>query len=683
MDLSRLLRPRSIAVFGGRFAEAVVEQCDRAGYEGALWPVNPKRKDIHGHPCFADVRDLPAAPDAAFIGVNRQQSIEIIEALAAMGAGGATAFASGFKETGAEGENLQNAFIEAAGQMPVLGPNCYGLINYLDGALLWPDMHGGRRVASGVAILAQSSNIAINLTMNKRGLPIAYMATVGNQAVVAMHDMIEAFLDDPRVSAIGLHMEGVSDGQALADVMEKAHAKGVPVVVLKSGKSKGGARLTLSHTASLSGSDAVMDAFFARLGIARVDTLSRFLETLMLLHVGGPLGGNSIVTMSCSGGEAALISDVGAQRGINFRPFTKPDSKRISKTVNELVTVSNPFDYHMFDWANEQRLGATFTAVMKCAYDLHILVLDFPREECGSDADWHKSLRALKAAADETGGRAAVLATLPENMPEHVAIELIEMAITPLSGIDDAMAAIAAAARLGAPGRASRFELLPGATGDGRALSEWQSKQLLAGFGIEIPEGRLCTTVDEAVAAAEALGFPLVLKAVGAELLHKTELGAVRLGITDEAGVRVAAGDLVGVGEGILVERMCENAICELIIGVNCDPVLGLYLLVGFGGILTEIVADSCIFLMPAQPQEILQAIMSLKVAPLLKGHRGKPEADLGAIVDAVTGVQNYAIQHAGQLIELDINPLIVKAHGAVAVDALIRQEKQDDRRAN
>jgi len=675
MDLSRLLRPRSIAVFGGKFAEAVILQCQQMDYKGELWPVNPNRSDVLGHACFATTGDLPGPPDAAFIGVNRNKTINVIAELSAMGAGGATAFASGFKETGAEGESLQNAFIEAAGDMPVIGPNCYGLINYLDGALMWPDMHGGRRVKRGVAILAQSSNIAINLTMNRRGLPIAYLATLGNQAVVGMPAMIEAYLDDPRVTAIGLHLEGINDPEALAAAIKKAHDRGVPVVAIKSGKSEGGARLTFSHTASLSGSDTVMDAFFENLGVARVDTLSRFLETLMLLHVGGALPGNNIVTMSCSGGEAALISDVGEHRGISFRPFTDKDTKRIRKTVNELVTVSNPFDYHMFDWGNEKNLNGTFKAVMESGHDLFILVLDFPREESGSDHDWQASLRALEDAATVTGGRAAVLATLPENMPEHIALDLLQKGITPLCGIDDAMAAIHAAAMLGGPGPATRFKMLssPDPARVGKTLTEWQSKQLLNQYGIDIPEGQLCHSVEEALEAAKKLGYPLVVKAVGSKLQHKTELNAVRLGLVDEAGIRTAANDLIGLGEAILVERMAENPISELIIGVNIDPVVGMYLLIGFGGIMTEIIADSRILLMPAGRAEITKAIMSLKAAPLLCGYRGRPVADLDAIVDTVLAVQSLAVDHAGKLIELDINPLLVNSGGAVAVDALIR----------
>jgi len=675
MDLSRLLRPKSIAVFGGKFAEAVIEQCAKIGYAGDLWLVNPKRRDVSGATCFADIADLPAAPDAAFIGVNRNQTITVLEELSAMGAGGATAFASGFRETGAAGGDLQNAFIAAAGDMPVVGPNCYGLINYLDGALLWPDIHGGRRVDRGVAILTQSSNVAINLTMNRRGLPIAYVATLGNQAVIGMPALIEAYLDDPRVTAIGLHMEGISDPQALAAAMYKAHAKGIPVVAIKSGKSAGGASLTFSHTASLSGSDAVIDALFERLGIARVDTLSRLLETLMLLHVGGPLRGNNVTSMSCSGGEAALISDVGEHRGVGFRPFDEQDTARIGETVSPLVTVSNPFDYHMFDWGNEDRLRATFTAVMHSGHDLHILVLDFPRAECGDDAEWQMSLRALQAAATATGGRAAVLATLPENMPEQVAIDLQQKGITPLCGIDDAFAAIRAAARLGEARPAPVFTALPGPPdGDaGQMLSEWQGKKLLSGYGVAIPEGRLCASIDDAIGAARELGYPLVAKAVGAELIHKTELNAVRLGLNDEAALSAAAADLFALADAVLVERMTQDAVCELIIGVNHDPVVGMYLLVGFGGILTEIVADTRVVLMPTDRGEIIAAIRSLKSAALLDGHRGLPAADLDAIADAVLGVQKFAIDHGGRLIELDINPLLVKSDGAVAVDALVR----------
>ena len=210
-SLDRLIRPQSIAVFGGREARRVIEQCDRMGFPGEIWPVHPSLDIVLGRRCYRSVDDLPATPDAAFVGVNRMLTVEIVRKLAAVGAGGAVCYASGFSEAAgefADGIALQAALVEAAGAMPIVGPNCYGLINGLDGALLWPDQHGIIRVEKGVAILTQSSNIAINLSMQRRGLPIAYLMTAGNQAQTGICDLAMATLEDPRVTAVGLHVEG-------------------------------------------------------------------------------------------------------------------------------------------------------------------------------------------------------------------------------------------------------------------------------------------------------------------------------------------------------------------------------------------------------------------------------------------------------------------------------------------
>ncbi|MGB0866026.1 MAG: CoA-binding protein, partial [Granulosicoccaceae bacterium] len=239
MKLDRLLRPRSIAVFGGAWGRNVIEQCQRAGFSGDLWPVHPTAEKIGGLTCYRSVAELPGAPDASFIGVNRHISIEVVEQLAARGAGGAVCFASGFAEAAAEDKQaaqLQEQLLAAAGDMPILGPNCYGLINYLDGALLWPDQHGGEPCDSGVAIITQSSNILLNLTMQRRALPLAYALTAGNQAQQGLASMASALLDDERVTAIGLHIEGFGDLQALHALAVKAHAKRVPIIALKMGR---------------------------------------------------------------------------------------------------------------------------------------------------------------------------------------------------------------------------------------------------------------------------------------------------------------------------------------------------------------------------------------------------------------------------------------------------------------
>ena len=248
-------------------------------------------------------------------------TVEVVRDLSAMGAGGAVCFAAGFAEADAEtgnGRSLQDALISAADDMPFLGPNCYGFINYLDGALLWPDQQGGRRVEQGVAIVTQSSNIAINMTMGAGGLDLAYVVTAGNQAVADLAEIGAGLIDDSRVTALGLHIEGIGDLAAFEALAAKARAMGKPVVVLKVGSSDAAQAATISHTASLAGSDAGANALFARLGLHRTRTIEGFLEALKLAHITGPLASNRIASMSCSGGEASLMADLAEPLGLTF-----------------------------------------------------------------------------------------------------------------------------------------------------------------------------------------------------------------------------------------------------------------------------------------------------------------------------------------------------------------------------
>ncbi|MFO7919813.1 MAG: CoA-binding protein, partial [Nioella sp.] len=321
-DLDRLLRPRSIAVVGGgAWCANVVRECRKIGFSGPLWPVHPARREVAGVRAFASPADLPGVPDAVFIGVNRHVTVEVVGQLARMGAGGAVCFASGFAEAARElpdGPELQAALIAAAGDMPMLGPNCYGFLNALDGALLWPDQHGLVPVTRGVAIVTQSSNIAINLTMQARGLPIAYVMTAGNQAQSDLAALGRGVLADPRVTALGLHIEGIGDLAAFEALAREARALGKPIVALKIGASPAARAATVSHTASLAGTDAGGRALLRRLGIAQVQTLPELLETLKLLHLGGPLASNRIASLSCSGGEASLMADLAEARDLHF-----------------------------------------------------------------------------------------------------------------------------------------------------------------------------------------------------------------------------------------------------------------------------------------------------------------------------------------------------------------------------
>ena len=278
----------------------MIAECRKIGFAGPVWPVHPTKTEVAGLRAYPTIADLPEAPDATFIGVNRAASIDTLRALAARGAGGAVCFASGFREAAAEtgdGAELEAELIAAAGPMRILGPNCYGFLNLLDGAALWPDQHGALRVERGVALITQSSNIAINLTMQTRGLPIAYAVTAGNQAQTGMAEIAEALLDDPRVTALGLHIEGIGDLAGFASMAARAQALGKPIVAVKAGASDQARVAAVSHTGSLAGSDAGADALFARLGIARVAGLAELLETLKILHVVGPLGSGDIASM--------------------------------------------------------------------------------------------------------------------------------------------------------------------------------------------------------------------------------------------------------------------------------------------------------------------------------------------------------------------------------------------------
>ncbi|MBX4904875.1 acetate--CoA ligase family protein [Rhizobium bangladeshense] len=679
--LDRLLRPQTIAVFGGREARRVIEQCDRMGFAGEIWPVHPRLDDVLGRPCYRSVADLPSAPDAAFVGVNRMLTVEIVRALSMAGAGGAVCYASGFSEAIAElddGARLQQALLSAAGDMPILGPNCYGLINGLDGALLWPDQHGMRRTEKGVAILTQSSNIAINLTMQTRGLPIAYVVTAGNQAQTSLADIACALIEDPCVTAVGLHVEGFGQIASLERLAAIARRSKKPVVVLKVGRSEQAKHAAVSHTASLAGSDAVADAVLARLGIGRVQSLPALLETLKLLHIAGPLPCNSISSMSCSGGEASLMADAAVGRNVEFPALQPQQLPRLRRALGEMVALANPLDYHTFVWGDVVRQTEAFSAMFEGDYALNLVVLDIPRGDRCDASEWVMTADAVIAAASATGALAGVLATLPENMPELVAERLMANGIVAFSGTDEAIIAAEVSAGIGdAWGRPPPLHLLNVVPVDGEleTLTEADAKIELAACGLPVPRGLQAFSPGEAAAQAERLGFPVVLKGLG--IAHKTEAGAVVLNLNDIEAVTKAAAEMAS-NAGYLVEKMIDPPVAELIVGAMRDPVFGLSLTLGAGGIFVELLEDSVILPLPATKTQIHAAISRLKLAKLIYGYRGRSRGDLEATVDAVAAAAEYVVKNAARLEELDINPLMVlpEGQGVAAVDALIRRRR-------
>ena len=659
-DLSRLLHPKSIAVFGGGWAEKVVLECARFGFKGDVWPVHPTREEIGGQRCFRSIRDLHGAPDEAIVGVNRHATLDVLKELNAANCGGSVCFASGFSETG--DQDLQQAFISAAGDMPVLGPNCYGLINGLDGAVIWPDEQGCRRVESGVAVISQSSNIAITLTMQRRGLPVAYVACVGNAAQTGLSDLAQAFLDDPRVTALGVYMEGVGDARAFAEVVGQARAAGKGVVVLKAGQSEAGQAAALTHTAALAGEAKASSAYFRQIGAGEVYSIPAMIETLKILHVHGPLKADSFISVSCSGGEAGLAADAVENCGLSFPEVPKAHAERLAEALGPLVTISNPFDYHTFIWGDRPVMEDVFTTAL-AGFGAGLFIIDPPRDDTCDPSSYTPAFDAIAAATTNTGKPAFAVSTLPDSFDATWSIELMARGVVPLLGLQDALAALQAA-KAGGQGQSWRPEPALMAD-DGTLLDEADSKKNVEQAGVTVPNSAAGSSIEEI--DITHISAPLALKGLG--FAHKSEVGAVRLGLNDLTGQTPMKG-----ATGYLVEEMVTDSVAEVLIGVRRDPVYGATITVGSGGVSAELLKDTATLIVPATDADVVDALQSLKLWPLLDGYRGRPKADVNSIVDTVLKLQTYLLDEVG-IQEIEINPLMVRETGAVAADALVRRK--------
>ncbi len=691
--LDRLLRPRSLAFVGGAAAELSIEACRSFGFVGEMWAVNPRR-ELGGLPTVASASELPAGIDAAFVGVDRHASIDVVGRLAANGTGAAVCHASGFAETGEAGAALQHELVAAAAGMPVLGPNCYGLLSALTGAALWPDVHGLTRRERGVALLSQSGNIAVNLTMQRRGLDVAWVVTLGNQADVGVSEAFEAVVADGAATGVGLCIEGLDDVDRFAAAAAVAKRRGLPVVALKLGASKSSGAIAVTHTASLVGDDAAYGALFDELGIRRARTIPELLDILGVLCTLGPLDGNRLVSLSCSGGEAALVADRSQGRNLRFPPFTPEHAARVASALDGRVAVTNPLDYHTFIWGEEARLAACFGAALSAAgdeagpaagrasgerserapeapFDAALLVLDFPAE--GLDRSrWWPTLRAFAAACDASGTAGVLAASLAENLPSGARARAAELGVAACGDIDTALAALEAASAWGHRTGSHQLPLLAPARDPGlgaTVLVEHEAKPRLAAAGIVVPEGRRVVP-EEAAAAADRIGCPVVVKASGPA--HKTDDGAVVVGLTDTEAVAAAAHRLAAAGDGtVIVESAVTDVVAELLVSVRSSPPVGMLLTLGAGGTLAELLDDTASLLLPATESRILEALRGLRLWALLAGYRGRPAGAVDAVVDAVSAL-SALVRDDRSIVEVEINPLLVTSQAAVAADALM-----------
>ena len=677
-NLSRLISPKSIAVVGNRGADFAIRESKKLGYNHKIWAIHPTLDFLEGIKCYRDIKDLPEAPDATFIAVNAESAIDIVADLKSIGGGGAVLYASGFGEVGEKGIKRNQRLLEAADGMPVIGPNCYGFINSLDRVALWPDVHGCEAVSSGVAIITQSGNIGLNITMQSIGLPIAYMFTLGNQTNTNIADIIHAMLDDNRVSAIGLHIEGISDIKSFDIAAQRAINKKIPIVAIKSGRTDASAKIALSHTSSMTGSDQLFSVFFERLGIARVNTVPEFLETLKLLSIIGVIDHNGVASMSCSGGEAGMMADLIDGLDINFPSLDDLHKDRVKLALNDFVEVDNPLDYHTFIWGDRKRTSECFKQMISGNFAATMLLLDWPRTQESEQKEWDLTLLALSDAISGTGEKAIVLASIADCMPKRIIKKCQKYGIAPMIGMDICLKALNHSYRIGLAFENSSMqsiEILRSLSHPSKIsnLTEFEGKKLLKKYDVPIPDGEIVTSTSEALMAAEKIHYPLTLKVSNADLAHKTELGAVLLDINDPIVLEKACQDLFKIGPSLLLEKMVQDSVTELIIGMANDPIFGKYIIIGSGGILVELFKDTIPLLFPVSREDVSLALSQLKVFPIIKGFRNNPEGDIEAIINCVMSV--VKLINENDIIELDINPLLVlkRGNGVIAVDALIK----------
>jgi len=677
-NLSRLISPKSIAVIGNRGANFAIRESKKLGYNQKIWAIHPTLDFLEGIKCYKDIKDLPEAPDATFIAVNAESAIDIVADLKSIGGGGAVLYASGFGELGEKGIKRNQRLVEAADGMPLIGPNCYGFINSLDGVALWPDVHGCEPVSSGVAIITQSGNIGLNITMQSIGLSIAYMFTLGNQTNTNIADIIHAMLDDNRVSAIGLHIEGISDIKSFDVAARRALDKKIPIVAIKSGRTDVSAKIALSHTSSMTGLDQLFNVFFERLGIARVDTVPEFLETLKLLSILGTINHNGVASMSCSGGEAGMMADLIDGLDINFPSLDDRHKDRVKLALNDFVEVDNPLDYHTFIWGDRKRTSECFKQMISGNFAATMLLLDWPRTQESEQKDWDLTLLALSDAISGTREKTIVLASIADCMPKRIIKECQKYGIAPMIGLDICLKALNHSYRIGLAFQKSplqSIEILRSLSHSSKisTLTEFEGKKLLKKYGIPVPDGKIITSTSEALMAADKIHYPITLKVSDVELAHKTELGAVMLNINDPLALEKACQDLFKIGSSLLIEKMVQDSVAELIIGVGLDPIFGKYIIIGSGGILVELFKESIPLLFPVNRKDVSLALSKLKAFPLINGYRGNPQGDVEMIIDCVMATVKLVSEN--DIDELDINPLLVlkRGSGVIAVDTLIK----------
>jgi acyl-CoA synthetase (NDP forming) len=676
--VERLLRPRSVAVIGAsadptKTTGRPVGYLQRHGFDGAIWPVNPRVTEIGGLPCYADVAALPGAPDVGIVLVGPDRAEAAVRDLSARGCAAAIVLAGGFAESGGEGVDRQARLRQAAGAMRLLGPNTIGLVNLADrivlsasGALEVEDLATGP-----ISLVSQSGGILGSVLSRgaAQGIGFGRLVSTGNEADLDVADFIDALAGDDATRVIALYVEGLRRPRAFRDAVAKARDAGKRIVAYKVGRSEAGAQAAISHTGALSGADRMYDALFRQLGVIRAERFSDLLDIPAALATGRVAKGRRVAVLTSTGGAGALLADSFGLSGFELPPPDAATAEKLAALSGE-AAVANPLDLTLAGLKPEVFRGAIAALLDSPTYDALAVVV-------GSSALAQPRLAADAIADCQARSDKPVLAYLSPHAPA-IGQALQRQGVPAASAPESAAAMLSA---LAAPARAAvAAQPVPPAEGlPSGPLDEAESKALFARFGITPVREVACATPEEAAAAAAALGAQVVVKALSRDLAHKSDVGGVRVGVAagDVAreGAEMLARVTAATGQapaGLLVQEMVAGGV-EVILGLQRDPNLGTAILLGMGGVAAELFGDTALRLLPIDAAEAAAMVEELRGAPLLRGFRGRPRADEAALIQAVLAFARMGEALGERLVTAEINPLFVlpEGQGAKAADAL------------
>ncbi|MYW46462.1 acetate--CoA ligase family protein [Streptomyces sp. SID161] len=687
-DLDRFFRPGSVAVVGacdteGRPGTGITRQLlDWAGRVGArVHPVHPTRPSVFGLPCAASVAALPEQVDLAVLLVA--DPLPVIEELGEAKVRFAVAFAAGFAETGPAGAEAQERLAEAVRRsgLRLLGPNTN--LNAFE--RFREDLAG-----PAIALITQSGHQGRPVfALQELGIRLSHWAPTGNEADLETADFLSWFAEQPEVGAIAAYVEGLKDGRAFLLAADRAARRKVPVVAVKVGRTEAGARTAASHTGKLTGADDVVDAAMRQYGVIRVDALDELQDTAALLARARPPLADGVVVYSISGGTGAHVADLATGAGLRLPGLSADKQAELHQWIPEYLSVANPVDNGGHPVGD--RRGRKIIDAILADPDVGVLLCPvtgpFPPL---SD----RLVRDLVEAAEETDKLVCVVWGSPAGTEAaYREVLLGSSRVATFRTVGNCLTAVRAwlehhrfvgdyrspfdeAPRTLSPSFRKAEALMQ----PGRQLSEHAAKQLLRAYGIRVPREQLVTSAAAAVRAAGQVGYPVVMKASGAQIAHKTELGLVKIGLTSASQVRDAYRELTdiaryeGVGlDGVLVCQMVEQGV-EMVVGVGHDDLFGPTVTVGLGGVLVEVLRDVAVRVPPFGEDQARAMLGELRGRALLDGVRGRPPADVDALVEVVLRVQRMSLELGGRIAELDVNPLMVlpRGQGAVALDALV-----------